>query len=257
MTRRQNQVYQERLLLSADFSSAVLKNATATITCVSNANMADTDFVTISDGFRSVIYEYDKSANGVTAGRVSWAAGASTAADVAATLRTAILANQPAISVVDNLDGTLSLTHKLAHTLTNVAITENVANAGFLVSGFTGGQGLGSGISATTTVKRWKTLGRAFAFDRGVLEVPAGFVQDASNFWTIAVKNGSTTVASWSTQTTTGQGTITADTPVDLVNAAAASLAFAAADTLTLVATKTGTPADFPTASLVIEGRYL
>ena len=102
---------------------------TGTITCVANANMLDADFMTINDGINAaVVYEYDKAANGVTGGRIAWAAG-TTAASVAANLRTAILANQPYITVVDNLDGTLTL----SSTSRNITLTENVTDAGFLV----------------------------------------------------------------------------------------------------------------------------
>lgn len=116
--------------------------ATATITCVANASMADGDYITIGDGVVAAkLYEYDKAADGVTAGRVNWAVagGAGAAADVAATLKTAIEANQPLITVVDAGSGVLTLTHKLPGTPFNSTITENVANAGFTVSGFTGG----------------------------------------------------------------------------------------------------------------------
>lgn len=113
--------------------------ATGTITCVTNANMADTDYITIGDGVNPVVlYEYDKAADGVTAGRVNWAAGASTAADVATTLKTAIEANQPSLTVT-RADGVLTLTSKIPGTAPNVTITENVANAGFLVTGLSGG----------------------------------------------------------------------------------------------------------------------
>ncbi len=118
------------------------KGATGTITCVANGSMADTDYITIGDGLVAPkLYEYDKASDGVTAGRVQWAVagGGGGASDVAATLKTAIDANQPSISVTNNGDGTLSLSHKIGGTVGNVTITENVANAGFLVSGMSGG----------------------------------------------------------------------------------------------------------------------
>jgi hypothetical protein len=37
------------------------------------------------------------------------------------------------------VSGVLTITHDLAGTFANVSITENVANAGFLVSGMSGG----------------------------------------------------------------------------------------------------------------------
>ncbi len=126
-----------------DVARKLLANGTAAtglITCVTNANMADSDYITIGDGIgRAVLYEYDKSADGVTSGRVTWAAGSSSAADVAATLKTAINANQPSLVVTDNTDGTLTITHGWFGSQGNVTITENVANAGFLVAGLSGG----------------------------------------------------------------------------------------------------------------------
>lgn len=114
--------------------------ATGTITAVANASMADTDYITIGDGFNPpVVYEYDKAADGVTAGRVNWAAGASTANDVATTLVTAINANQPLLTCSAPSAGVFTITHKILGTVGNVTITENVANAGFLVTGLSGG----------------------------------------------------------------------------------------------------------------------
>lgn len=65
--------------------------------------------------------------------------GATTAAQCAAILDTAITANMPLITVVDPVDGTLTLTHDQLGTAGNATITENVTNAGFLVSGMSGG----------------------------------------------------------------------------------------------------------------------
>lgn len=102
---------------------------TGTTTCVANAQMLDTDFMTVNDGINAaVLYEYDKAANGVTGGRTAWAAG-TTAASVAANLKAAINGAQPYITVVDNKDGTLTL----SSTARNITLTENVADAGFLV----------------------------------------------------------------------------------------------------------------------------
>lgn len=106
-------------------------NPSGTITCVAKASMADTDIMTINDGTTTVTYEFDTAGNGVTGGRVQVnISGASTAASVAAILKTAINANQSYIAVTDNLDGTLSL----AATSKSIIMTETVANAGFLVS---------------------------------------------------------------------------------------------------------------------------
>jgi len=101
------------------------------ITCVTKANLVDTDFITIVHPSVTKIYEFDTAGNGVTAGRVQVNVSAdTTAANVAARLRTAILANQATLEVTDNTDGTLTVVGPDVV----VTITENVANAGFLVA---------------------------------------------------------------------------------------------------------------------------
>jgi hypothetical protein len=117
--------------------------ASGTITCTTKANYADTDYMTIGDGIGvAKVYEFDTAGDGVTAGRVQVNISASvSAADVAAVLRTAILANQPALGVVDAGSGVLTITHNWAGSGGNITITENVVNAGHTVSGMSGGQG--------------------------------------------------------------------------------------------------------------------
>ncbi len=109
----------------------IKQGTTQLVTCATNANMTDGDYITIAvENGSTKTYEYDKSANGVVSGRVSWAAGAATAADVAATLATAIAGAQPELTVTDNTDGTLTIT-LLGKVVT---ITENVAHASFTVA---------------------------------------------------------------------------------------------------------------------------
>lgn len=122
--------------------------ATGTVTLVTNANMTDGDYITIDDGYNTpVLYEYDKSDNGVTAGRVSVeVGGATTAAQVAAQFAAAITANQPLLNVIDNADGTLTINHTVVGTVGNNAMTENATHAGVLVSG------LASGVNPTGAV---------------------------------------------------------------------------------------------------------
>lgn len=115
--------------------------ATGSITCVAKASFDDNDTVTIGDGVNAPkIYEFDFAGDGVTAGSVQVnISGATTAADCAAILKTAIEANQPLFTVVNAGAGLLNLTHKLYGTVGNVTITENVTDAGFLVTGMSGG----------------------------------------------------------------------------------------------------------------------
>lgn len=115
--------------------------ATGKITCVAKAFLFDADYLTIGDGLSAPkLYELDVTGDGVTAGRIQVNVSTdTTAATVAARLRTAILANQPALSVTDNADGTLTVAHLISGTVGNVTMTENVANAGFLVTGLANG----------------------------------------------------------------------------------------------------------------------
>jgi hypothetical protein len=123
----------------------VLARSSGTITCTTKANYAntpDSDYMTIGDGIvPPVRYEFDVAGDGDADGVVVNISGATTAADVAAILRTAILANQPSLGVVDNADGTLTVTHQWPGAGGNVTMTENVTNGGHTVSGLTGGQG--------------------------------------------------------------------------------------------------------------------
>lgn len=121
----------------------VLARATGSITCIAKASYVDGETHTIGDGMNpAVVYEFDPANNGVTAGRVQVNISTdTTAAQVAARLRTAILANQPALDVVDNADGTLSLTHRWAGSGGNITMSDTVANAGHTSTGLSGGAG--------------------------------------------------------------------------------------------------------------------
>ena len=111
----------------------IKQGTTQLVTCTTNANMTDGDKLIIAiSGLDAVTFEYDKAANGVTAGNVSWAAGASTAAQVAATLVTAINGSAIAsyLTVTDNTDGTVTITVKDRH----ATFTEQVAHVAFTVA---------------------------------------------------------------------------------------------------------------------------
>ena len=104
---------------------------TGTITCTTKANMADTDYMTINDGTTSVLYEFDKLGDGVTGGRIQVdISGATTAAQIAALLKTAIEANQSYITVTNVGGGVLNLTASSK----SIILTENVADGAFTVS---------------------------------------------------------------------------------------------------------------------------
>lgn len=102
------------------------------VTCVAKASLVDTDFITITTPLGTKVYEFDTAGNGVTAGRVQVNVSTdTTAATVAARLRTAILANQAELRVVDPANGTLQVDLVESPSLT---ITENVADAGFTIT---------------------------------------------------------------------------------------------------------------------------
>lgn len=124
-------------------SARVPTRATGLITCTTQANYVDTDYMTLGDGFALPReFEFDSVGDGVTVGRVQVNVSTdTTAAQVAARLRTAILATFAALDVTDNGDGTLSLVNRWPGTGGNIAMSENVANAGHTVSGMSGGQG--------------------------------------------------------------------------------------------------------------------
>ncbi len=117
--------------------------ATGTITCTTKANYIDTDYMTIPDALLGTkVYEFDTAGDGASGGRIAVnISGATTAANVAAILKTAIEANQGTLVVTDAGSGVLTLAHKIAGVIGNVTITENVANAGHTVAGLTGGVG--------------------------------------------------------------------------------------------------------------------
>jgi hypothetical protein len=254
---RPNSYLQEPFALDLPYpegAAAAAVAATGTIQCDTNANHADGDTVTINDGSRIVIYEYDKSADGVTAGSVSWAAGASTAADVAATLKTAIEASQPAITVVDSGAGLLTLTHRIPGVIGNNALAKSSASA-LAVVGFTGGANANT-VAATVTAKRFKAT-RGTRVDKVEVFCPAGFAAHADDHWTIALKQGSVTIASWSTDSD-AQGALTANTHHTMVLSATDSdLVVDAAEELALVLTKAGSAANLPPLRVFVRGRYV
>jgi hypothetical protein len=110
-------------------------------------------------------------------------------------------------------------------------------------------------LTADTTIKLWK-VPRRFRIDRVMYINQTGLAQDATNFFAIKLMNGATVMASWSTETGQ-QGTLTADTFVQLVNSGTdANLVAAADDVLSVQFDESGT-ATLPAGRLVIEGRYV
>ncbi len=244
---------QQKVLMEFNFPQSGVA-ATGTVTTDTNANMADGDIVVLSDGFRTVTYEYDKTANGVVAGRIAWAVG-TTAASVATNLKTAIDANQPGLSVADNLAGVLTITSRWPGAGGNVTMTKTSSSA-LAVTGMSGGVDANGSVLADTTIKLFKAKTRGIRLERAHLNLPLGLAQNASHYCIFKILKGSTIMASWSTLTG-AQGTITANTPVELVMSATVANRFLDdGDQLSLFLDVTGTPT-VPPGRIVVEGYEL
>lgn len=109
-------------------------------------------------------------------------------------------------------------------------------------------------VTADTTVKLWTVpSGRSLRITRVWYNNPTGLAQDASNTFNIKITDGTNIAASWDT-TTGAQGTLTADTPVDLVlSATDANRVIAENEVVTLLLDETGT-ATLPAGVGMIEG---
>lgn len=123
---------QKNYVIVSSTNAYVRQGTAKKITCATQANMADTDYITITHKGTAVTYEFDKAGDGVTAGRVQVNISTdTTAATVAARLKTAIEANQTGLRVVDPADGTLTIDAVDTRDLT---IIENVAHASFTIT---------------------------------------------------------------------------------------------------------------------------
>lgn len=114
--------------------------AAGTITCVAGSLISDAETVTLTDADSlAKVFEFDKT-GAATVGRVSVPIQDDfTAAVVAQTLATAINL-QAALKITASASGAVvTVTQDKTGAAGNVAITETVANAGFIAAGFTGG----------------------------------------------------------------------------------------------------------------------
>jgi hypothetical protein len=264
MTARYNWNLQERVVLRHALTG-VGTGASYVVTCDTNANMDNAvDYVQLSDGFRVVQYTWDSSAPSAPA--IQWAHGAGTAAQNAATLVTAILAQQPALAAVV-VGNTVVVTNLAYGSFTNTTLNAVHQNtpANLAVTQGTTGEDAGGALQAANgahTTTLWTTaVPKALVIDRVYMVNPTGFAANTSAYWTIAVKNGSTVIASWSTQSTGsgGNGAITAGADTELVlssTVANLTVGGATAQSISIVATPTGAVGALPPGNLVIEGRY-
>lgn len=110
---------------------------------------------------------------------------------------------------------------------------------------------------AATTVVKLKTAQRRFRVDKVEYINPTGYVQDAANFYTLELRKGATVIASWSLQTG-AQGTIAADTPVNLVlSATDANRIVNPGDVLSWAMVKTAAAANLPLGRFNVTGRFV
>jgi hypothetical protein len=107
-------------------------------------------------------------------------------------------------------------------------------------------------LTQDTTFKRWTVpAGRSFRLDRALIINPTGLAVDASNFFNIKVKKGSTVMANRST----GTDALAADTFHEMGYAASDGDRVAAAgDVISIEFDETGTQT-LPPGTVVIEGR--
>lgn len=112
-------------------------------------------------------------------------------------------------------------------------------------------------LTADTPVKLLKVpAGKKFRLDKAEYINPTGLAQDAANYFAIEVKKDATVMASWSTLTG-AQGTIAADTFVDLVKSGTdANLVAAAGAIISVNFDETGVQT-LPAGRIVVHGRYV
>ncbi len=268
MSKRKNNPWQERFLLAyshpAPGVAAGPVAATASFVCETNANMADSDYITIGDGGLNppLSFEYDKSANGVTGGSVAVTAGAGTAIQTATSFVTAINAAQLAVTAsnVGGTSATVTLTHDIPGVIGNEAtLTENVAAAGFTVSGATFSGGAAADTTGATATTKLFTAQRKMRVDKIEYINPTGLAGHSSNYWEIALKKATTVIGQWSTDSdVAGQGTLTADTFVNpVLSSTDADLVIAVDDVVSLALTKAASAANLPAGRIVVHGRYV
>lgn len=128
-------------------SLAPRARAFGTIQDVAKASHVDAETVTLNDGYGALVFEYDVTGNGVTAGRVNVDISAATdAASVGVILAAAINASTTkhadgtgfAMTAVHTGTGLVYVWSENFGTVGNKTITETVADVGFTVSGLSG-----------------------------------------------------------------------------------------------------------------------
>lgn len=161
-------------------SPAVAATGSIQIPAGGGASLVDGETFTLSDGYNSqVTFEYNSgTAGAVQAGNIEVAfTGGDTQAQVATATKAAIDA-QLALGTLKLVTGVIavglfSLTNSYAGEHGNVTATETVANAGFIVTGMSGGTGMGLLLAdlvlpAGTRVLDASSTGRTFGLAQNV-----------------------------------------------------------------------------------------
>jgi hypothetical protein len=112
-------------------------------------------------------------------------------------------------------------------------------------------------VTDDTTIKLCKIpTGKRVRVDKVQYVNPTGLTQDGTNYFTVKLLNGSTVAYSWSTLTG-AQGTLTADTFVNLVASNTdADLVFGADAEMKLMLDESGT-ATLPAGRINVFGRFV
>jgi len=112
-------------------------------------------------------------------------------------------------------------------------------------------------VDADLTIKLWAP-DRAFRIDRVWYNNITGLAEDANNFFTIKILNDALVAFSWSTETTVGDGSLDADTPVELIKSATdANTIVPLGDVISLFLDEAAGTATLPAGTGIIEGRYV
>lgn len=121
-------------LFTASTNSWIRQGSAQLVTCVAKASLATGDFITVVLPDSTFSYQFDLTGSDVLSGNTQVNVSTDTSAiQVAARLRSALLLKQPSLEVTDNGNGTLTVVAPDAI----MTITEHVANAGFTVAAAT------------------------------------------------------------------------------------------------------------------------
>jgi hypothetical protein len=260
--RRPNSHLEERVVLSFDFPApggaytpgvATVK----TITLPAKASITDETTITAHDGFNTVVFGLDVAGDGVAGDDVTIdLSGGSTAAEMGTLVYTALAAsNLKGWTFVDNLDGTITATHRLLGTCGNTAWTVTTDPQVTVVNTVTGADpSFTDSTSADATLKLFKAP-RAMEIDKVEILSVTGLAQDASNYFNIKLLNQALVAANFSTLTG-ANGSLTANTFMAMTLGTLANRSVAADSILSLMLDETGT-AVMPHGRLVIHARYV